>query len=122
MARYVDLLEIRVRFLPGIGEDPVEEWVLSGEVEGQSGIDEDALDDAVQAAVEQLHGQTTFEFERKLRSGGWGASGATVLDILITVAEGLAGNVLYALLFALYKRFAKAEPENIDRKKIARKR
>lgn len=119
MAKYVEVFTIRVRFLPEVGAEPVEEWTLTSQLEGRP-IDEDALDEAVQQAIEQLKGQNTFELERRVRQGGWGASGVEVLQLVISVASGLAGNALYDLLVAVYKRFANHEPE-VERKKLPAK-
>src|SRR5216684_4302567 len=122
VSTFIDELTLRVRFLPGIGEDPTEEWTLSTPpITEELQVDELGLEDAVTNAVEQLNAQTTFYFERRFRKGGWGASGATVLEVVITLATGVASNALFATLVALYKKFSNQEPK-ADRRTLAPKR
>ena len=118
MATRVDLLKVRVSFLPGAGERADEEWTFTVEEDGVE-IDEQKLDAAFQQLVEQAGQQTTFELERRFKTGGWGATGLTVMEVLVTLGLGAASNAMYAAVAALIRKIVGRRPQ-AERKQLPR--
>jgi hypothetical protein len=111
----IDLLSIRVSFLPFPGEAGTEEWTFTHEPcssEPESWpVDEHQVEADLCAAFADSGGTDTLTFCRRVSWGGWGATGPTVLDIAISVSAGVASNVLWASIVRLYRKYAGKDPK-----------
>lgn len=110
MAR-IDRLLLRVRFVEDPGSDPLEEWNLDSD-----GVEVDVPEGEFDEALEQLFksagAHSAYLHQRTLRSGGWGATGLSVMEILITVGTGVATSAVYESLKALFQKFADRAPSS----------
>ena len=110
MPTQVNALTIRVQFQSGPGEAPSEVWTLTGEPD-EFELDEQALDESLFDFARATGQPDTFMLQRTYGTGGWGASGLSVMNVVVTVGLGVLSNAAYDALVALYKKFAGRDPE-----------
>lgn len=110
MPTQVNALKMRVQFQSAPGEAPSEVWTLSSEPGGFE-LDEQALDEGLFEFARATGHPSTFMFSRTYATGGWGASGLSVMDVVVTVALNVLSNAAYDGLVALYRKFAGRDPD-----------
>ena len=113
MPTQVNALNIRIQFKSGPGKAPSEVWELSSEP-GEFEVDEVGLDRDLYEFASATGNGSTFMFSRTYVAGGWGASGLSVMEVVLTVARdvgvNVASGVVLAALAALYKKITGQAP------------
>lgn len=125
---WINKLTIRVRVVNDPSSRPREEWTLDSGNDLELDVQESELDEELTQLFKAAGAHSAFLLERTVRSGGWGATGLSVMDLLVTVGTGVATSALYDSLKALFEKFVHRAPEftkkqrKVRTKKVASRR